>query len=81
MDKFEVLQRKRKRSSSTERDICKRDRNETSSCSDSACQVLSSENYIGNFVGVPLTYADRRKVLFKIAGPSFRFIVSICNSC
>jgi len=36
MDKFVVVQRKRKRSSSRERDFCKRDRNDTSSCS--VCQ-------------------------------------------
>jgi len=33
MDKFVVVQRKRKRSSSRERDFCKRDRNDTSSFS------------------------------------------------
>jgi len=65
MDKFVVVQRKRKRSSSRERDFCKRDRNDTSSCSESASQVFSSENDIGNFIGVPLTDADRRKVLFN----------------
>jgi len=54
------------------------DRNDTSSCSGSASQVFSSENDIGNFVGVPLTDADRRKVLLPV--PPFRFIVSICNS-
>jgi len=59
MDKFVVVQRKRKRSSSRERDFCKRDRNDTSSCSESSSQVFSSENDIGNFVGVPLTDADR----------------------
>jgi len=63
MDKFVVVQRKRKRSSSRERDFCKRERNDTSSCSTSASQVFSSENDIGNFVGPPLTDADRRKVL------------------
>ena len=63
MDKFVVVQRKRKRSSSRERDFCKRDRNDTSSCSEFASQVFSCENDIGNFVGVPLTDADRRKVL------------------
>ena len=62
MDKFVVAQRKRKRSSSRERDFCRRDRNDTSSCSESASQVFSSENDIGNFVGVPLTDSDRRKV-------------------
>ena len=69
MDKFVVVQRKRKRSSSRERDFCKRDRNGTSSCSESASQVYSSENDIGNFVGVPLTDADRRKVLFNCSSP------------
>jgi len=63
MDKFVVVQRKRKRSSLRERDFCKRYRNDTSSCSEFASQVFSSENYIGNFVGVSLTDADRRKVL------------------
>jgi len=53
MDKFVVVQRKRKRSSSRERDFSKRDRNDTGSCSESASQVFSSENDIGNFVGVP----------------------------
>jgi len=71
MDKFVVVQRKRKRSSSKERDFCKRDRNDTSLCSESASQVFSSENDIGNgnFVGVPLTDADRRKVLFNSWSP------------
>jgi len=64
MDKFVVVQRKRKRSSSRERDFCKRDRKDTSSFSESASQVFSSENDIGNFVGVSLSNADRRKVLF-----------------
>jgi len=59
MGKFVVVQRKRKRSSSRERDFCERDRNDTSSCSESASQALSSENDIGDFVGVPLTDADR----------------------
>ena len=53
MDKFVVVPRKRKRSSSRERNFCKRDRNDTSSCSESASQVFSSENNIGDFVGVP----------------------------
>jgi len=44
VDKFVVVQWKRKRSSSTERDFCKRDKNDTSSCSESASQVFSSEN-------------------------------------
>ena len=48
-----------------ERDFFKRDRNDTSSCSESASQVFSSENDIRNFVRVPLTDADRRKVLFN----------------
>jgi len=43
IDKFVVVQRKRKRRSSRERDFCKRDRNDTSSCSESASQVFSSE--------------------------------------
>ena len=73
MDKFVVVQRKRKRSSSRERDFCKRDRNDTSSCSVFAIQVFSSENYIGNFVGVPLTDADRRKLLFNCRSPSSGF--------
>jgi len=42
MDKFVFVQRKRKSSSSRERDFCKRDRNDTSSCSESASQVFSS---------------------------------------
>ena len=58
MDKFVVVQRKRKRSSLRERDFCKRDRIDTSSCSESASQVFNSKNDIGNFVGVPLTDAD-----------------------
>jgi len=70
MDKFVVVQRKQKRTLLRERDFCKRDRNDTSSCSESASQVLSSENDIGNFVGVPLTDADRRKVLFNCWSPS-----------
>ena len=69
MDKFVVVQCKRKRSSSRERDFCKRDRNDTSSCSEPASQVFSSENDIGNFVGVPLTDANRRKVLFNCWSP------------
>ena len=74
MDKFGVVQRKRKRSSSRERDFCKRDRNDSSLCSESASQVFSSENDIGNFVGVPLTDADRRKVLFNCwCPPGFSF--------
>ena len=75
MGKFVVVQRKRKRSSSRERDFCKRDRNDTSSCSESASQVFSNENDIGNFVGVPLTDADRRNVglLFKCWSPPSDF--------
>ena len=73
MDKFVVVQRKRKRNSSRERDFCKRVRNDTSSCSESASQLLSSENDIGNFVGVPLTDADRRKVLFNCWPPPSGF--------
>ena len=74
MDKFVVVQRKRKRSSSRESDFCKRDRNDTSSCSESASQVFSSENDIGNFVGVPLTDdAERRKVLFNCWSPPSGF--------
>ena len=73
MDKFAAVQRKRKRSS-RQRDFCKRDINDTSSCSESASQVFSSENDIGNFVGVPLTDADRRKVLFNCwSPPGFSF--------
>jgi len=64
MDTFVVVQRKRKRSSSRERDFCKTERNDPSSSSESASQVFSSENDIGSFVGVPLTDADRRRVLF-----------------
>jgi len=79
MDKFVVVQHKQKRSSSRERDFCKRDRNGTSSCSEFASQVyFSSENYIGNFVGVPLTDADRRKVLYNcwspLSGFSFPYV-------
>jgi len=73
MDKFVVVQRKRKSSSSREWDFCKRDRNDASSCSESASQVFSSENDIGNFVGVPLTDADRRKVLFNCWSPPSGF--------
>ena len=73
IDKFVVVQRKQKRSSSRERDFCKRDRNDTSSCSDSASQVFSSENDSGNFVGVRLTDADRRKVLFNCWSPPLGF--------
>jgi len=73
MDKFVVVQRKRKRSSPRERDFCKKDRNDTSSCSESASQVFSSENDIGNFVGVPLTDADRRKLLFNYWSPPSGF--------
>ena len=73
MGKFVVVQRKRKSSSSRERDFCKRDRNDTSSCSESASQVFSSENDIGNFVGVPLTDVDRRKVLFNCWSPPSGF--------
>jgi len=57
-----------------EKETCKRDRNDTSSCSESASQVFGSENDIGNFVGVPLTDADRRKVLFNCwSPPGFSF--------
>ena len=73
IDKFLVLQRKRKRSSSRERDFCQRYWNDTSSCSESASQVFSSENDIGNFVGVPLTDAERRKVLFTCWSPPSGF--------
>jgi len=72
-DKCVVAQNKRKRSSPRERDFCKRDRNDTSSCAESASQVFSSENDIGNFVGVPLTDADRRKVLFNCWSPPSGF--------
>ena len=65
MVKFVVVQRKQKRSSSRKRDFCKRDRNETSSFSESASQVFSSENNICNFVGVHLNDADRRRALFN----------------
>ena len=58
---------------SRERDFCKRDRNDTSSCSESASQVFSSENDIGNFVGVHLTDSDRRKVLFDCWSPPSGF--------
>jgi len=68
MDRFLVVQRKRKRNSSRESDFCKRDRNDTTSCSESASQVFSSEKDIGNFVGVPwLMLIDERYCL--IAGP------------
>jgi len=70
MDKIVVVQRKQKRSSSREREFCKRDRNDTSSCSESASQVFNSENDIGNFVGIPLADADRRKVLFHPFSPT-----------
>ena len=73
MDKFVVVQRKRKSSSSRERDFCKRDSNDTSSCSEFASQVFSSENDIGNFVGVFLADADRRKVLFNCWSPPSGF--------
>jgi len=73
MDKFVVVQRKRKRSSSRERDFCKGDRNDTHSCSESASQALSSENDIGHFVGLPLTDADRGKVLFNCWSPPSGF--------
>ena len=52
-----------------EKETCKRDRNDTSSCSESANQVFSSKNDIGNFLGGPLTDADRRKVLFNCWSP------------
>ena len=39
----------------------------------SAIQVFSSENDIGNFGGVPLTDADRRKVLFNCWSPPSGF--------
>jgi len=73
MDKFVVVQRKRKRSSSRGRYFCKRVRNDTSSRSESASQVFSSENDVGNFVGVPLADADRRKVLFNCWSPPSGF--------
>ena len=83
MDKFVVVQRKRKKSSSQEKDFCKRDRNDTSSCSESASQVFSGEHDIGNFVGVPLTDAERRKVLFNCSSPpsgfSFPYAVGAQN--
>ena len=78
MDTFVVVQRKQKRSSSRERDFWKRDRSDTSSCSESASQVLSSKNDIDNFVGVPLTGSDRRKVLINCwslpSGFSFPYV-------
>ena len=52
-----------------EKETFARDRNDNSSCSESAKQAFSSENDIGNFVGVPLTDADRRKVLFSCRSP------------
>jgi len=73
MDKFVVVQRKPKRRSSREKDFCKRDRNDTSSCSESASQVFSSEKDIGNFVGVTLTDADRWKVLLNCWSPPSGF--------
>jgi len=73
MDKFVFVQRKRKRTSSKERKFCKRDRNDTSSSSESASQVFSRGNDIGNFVGVPPTDADRRKVLFNCWSPPSGF--------
>jgi len=64
--------------SSRERDFCKRGSNDTSSCSESSSQVFSSENYIGKFVGIPLTDDDRRKVLFNcwspLSGFSFPYV-------
>jgi len=71
MDTFVVVQRKRKRSSS--KDFCKRDRNDTSSCSESASQVFSCENAINNFLGVALTDAERRMVLFNYWSPPSGF--------
>ena len=73
LDKFVVAQRKRKRRSSRGRYFCKGDRNDTSSRSESASRVFSSENDIGNFVGVPLTDADRRKVLSNCWSPPSGF--------
>jgi len=73
MDKFVVVQRKRKRSSSRDRKFCKRDRNDIRSCSESASQVFSRESDIGNFVGVPLTDIDRRTVLFNCWPPTSGF--------
>ena len=61
--------------SSRERDFCKRGSNDTSSCSESSSQC---ENYIGKFVGIPLTDDDRRKVLFNcwspLSGFSFPYV-------
>ena len=65
MDTFVVVQRKRKR--------VRQEKDDTSSCSESASQVFSSENDIGNFVGVLLTDADRRKVLFNCWSPPSGF--------
>ena len=56
-----------------EKETYKRGRNDTSSCSKSASQVFSGKNDIGNFVGVPLTDADRRKVLFNCWSPPSGF--------
>jgi len=44
-----------------------------SSCSESASQVFSGEKDIGNFIEVPLTDADRRKVLFNCWSPPSGF--------
>jgi len=55
-----------------EKQACKRGRNDTSSCSESASQVLSSENDIDNFVGVPLIDADqgrRQGAKFRVQTP------------
>ena len=63
-----------------EKETCNRDRNDTISCSESASQVFGSENDIGNFLGLLLTDADRRKVLFNCWPPSgFSFpYVTVC---
>ena len=59
-----------------EKETFAKDRNDTSSCSESASQVFSGENDIGNFVGVPLTDDDRRKVLFNCWSPPSGFSFS-----
>ena len=71
-DKFVAVQRKRKRSSSRERDFCKREKWHKLLLR--VCrQVFSSENDIGNFIGVPLTDPDRRKLLFNCWSPPSSF--------
>jgi len=68
MDKFVVVQRKRKRSSSRERDYCQGDRNDTSSFSASANQVFRSEMTLVTSLAFPwLMLIDERYCL--IASP------------